>query len=117
VHVAAGSTAFTLLFDDPGFTCYGTNARRIQGTKAVLWAGNALPDNAAKYTGANNDRDPILVAIGGTTPTNVLHHVYRLEDVNLDGDVKYTGADNDRDPILLTVGSLVPTSVRAAQLP
>jgi hypothetical protein len=23
-----------------------------------------------KYTGANNDRDPILVNIGGTVPTN-----------------------------------------------
>jgi len=27
-------------------------------------------DGQVKYTGASNDRDPILVNIGGTVPTN-----------------------------------------------
>ena len=27
-------------------------------------------DGVSKYTGADNDRDPILVNIGGTVPTN-----------------------------------------------
>jgi hypothetical protein len=29
-------------------------------------------DGVVKYTGANNDRDRILVSIGGTVPTNVV---------------------------------------------
>ena len=33
-------------------------------------------DGVVKYVGANNDRDPILVNIGGTTPTAV-----RIEQV------------------------------------
>jgi hypothetical protein len=28
-------------------------------------------DGLVKYTGANNDRDPILTNVGGTIPTNV----------------------------------------------
>ena len=61
-------------------------------------------------------RDPILVAIGGTVPTNTITG-YRLEDTNLDGIVKYTGASNDRDPILVNIGGVVPTNTRTEQLP
>ena len=28
-------------------------------------------DGTVKYTGENNDRDPILQAVGGSVPTNV----------------------------------------------
>ncbi|MBK6830352.1 MAG: hypothetical protein IPG92_06165 [Flavobacteriales bacterium] len=65
----------------------------------------------------NNDRDPILVAIGGSAPTNVVNNVYSRLDVNLDGVIKYVGANNDRDPILTTVGGSTPTNTRTAQLP
>ncbi len=69
-----------------------------------------------KYTGADNDRDPVLVTIGGTVPTNTVSG-YLPADVNLDGTVKYTGVRNDRDPILLTIGGTVPTAVRVQPLP
>ena len=68
------------------------------------------------YTGSNNDRDPILVVIGGSVPTAVVNGYY-LEDTNLTGTVKYTGALNDRDPILVNIGGLVPTATRVEQLP
>ena len=64
----------------------------------------------------NNDRDPILQAIGGTVPTNVVTG-YSGADVNMDGDIRYTGAANDRDPILLNIGGVVPTATRPAQIP
>ena len=82
----------------------------------LLWTGNVLRDAQLKYTGANNDRDPVLVAVGGTLPTNTING-YHQSDVNLDGTVKYTGSGNDRDPILVNIGGSVPTSVRAEQLP
>ena len=75
-----------------------------------------MRDAELKYTGANNDRDPILVAVGGSVPTATAVG-YRLEDVTMDGTTKYTGAGNDRDPILVNVGGSVPTSVRSEQLP
>ena len=80
---------------------YGANARKgLTGTfpAQALWAGDVTFNKQLKYTGSNNDRDPILVAIGGTLPTNTLNLVYRQEDVNLNGVVKYTGTNNDRDP-------------------
>jgi len=69
-----------------------------------------------KYTGGNNDRDPILQRIGGVSPTATLPG-YWPEDVTLDGLVKYTGAGNDRDRLLLTIGGSVPTNTRSEQLP
>jgi hypothetical protein len=99
---------------------FGTNARKaITGTfpAQALWSGDVTFSGQLKYTGSFNDRDPILQAIGGTTPTATLTDQYRQEDVNLDGTVKYTGSANDRDPILLNIGGAVPTAVRNAQLP
>jgi hypothetical protein len=94
----------------------GTAARKdINGTM-MLWAGDVNFDGTVKYTGSSNDRDPILLRIGGSTPTNFVNG-YFPEDVNLDGKVKYTGTANDRDPILLNIGGSTPTNTRADGLP
>lgn len=74
-------------------------------------------DGMVKYVGANNDRDPILQAIGGTVPTAKLSGQYRSEDLNLDGVVKYSCAGNEREIILQTIGGMVPTAVRIQQIP
>ncbi len=103
-------------FSDPLTPVWGTNARTIIGTKAALWCGDAVGDADLRYTGAGNDRDPILLMVGSTTPNNTVNG-YRWEDVNLDGAVRYTGANNDRDPILINVGSTTPNNVRAQQVP
>jgi len=82
----------------------------------VLWSGNCLPDATLRYTGDGNDRDPILVAIGGIIPTNTTAG-YLITDVNMDGRVRYVGATNDRDPILTNIGGIIPTNTRTQQLP
>jgi hypothetical protein len=69
------------------------------------------------YSGDNNDRDPILIAVGGTTPNNAVSNVYDRRDTNLDGVIKYTGTGNDRDIILTNVGSTTPNNTRTQQLP
>jgi hypothetical protein len=69
-----------------------------------------------RYTNQNNDRDPILIAIGGTIPTAYLEG-YMSEDTNLDGMVRYTGQDNDRDVVLQTIGGTIPTTTRMGTLP
>lgn len=98
---------------------FGNNARKlIEGNAPTLalWAGDSNFDGVIKYTGLNNDRDPLLLRIGGTVPTSSMSG-YHPEDVNMDGMARYTGANNDRDPILLNVGGSVPTATRSAQLP
>lgn len=97
-------------------TTFGTEARRSVGGVMALWCGDALSDGELRYTGEDNDRDPMLQAIGGAVPTNTITG-YRMEDVNLDGLVMYTGDGNDRDRVLQNIGGVVPTNVRFEQLP
>lgn len=117
---ALNGTATAVDFRSAATLTYGMNARTSNGGVQLLWAGNTLMDAVSgsqlKYTGTNNDRDPILVSIGGTVPTNTGSGYY-VADVNMDGTVKYTGTANDRDPILVNVGGTVPTATRAEQLP
>jgi hypothetical protein len=114
VQLSASPTTVDL--SDPNTVAFGTDARSMVGAKALLWQGNVVSDAAVRYTGGNNDRDPILTAIGGVVPTNTISG-YSSADVNLDGVVKYTGQNNDRDPILQAIGGIVPTNVRLEQLP
>jgi uncharacterized delta-60 repeat protein len=107
------SVDFTL----PTTPTYGTDARSNVNGSMVLWPGDTNSDGAVSYVGANNDRDPILIAVGGVTPTNVISNVYSPLDVNLDGSISYTGTSNDRDIILETIGGVVPTAIRTQQIP
>ncbi|MBL8000494.1 MAG: beta-propeller fold lactonase family protein [Flavobacteriales bacterium] len=100
----------------PATPTYGTDARRNVNGTMVLWAGDPTGDGILKYTGGANDRDPVLLRIGGVVPTSTLTG-YWPEDVNLDGVVRYTGSGNDRDPILQNIGGVIPTTIRQEQLP
>ncbi len=101
---------------DGSTPAYGTEALKTIGTAKALWAGNTAWDGALRYVGEGNDRDPILVAIGGNVPTATATG-YLATDVNMDGKAKYVGDGNDRDPILVNIGGSVPTATRAQQLP
>ncbi|MCB9183330.1 MAG: hypothetical protein H6591_05380 [Flavobacteriales bacterium] len=96
---------------------YGSAPQTAMGGVQCLWPGDAVADGTIRYIGADNDRDPLLVAIGGNTPTNVVSNVYSPLDVNMDGRVQYVGNGNDRDFSLTTVGGSVPTATRTQQLP
>jgi hypothetical protein len=89
---------------------------QVTNNVRVLWPGDVNGDGVIRYSGATNDRDPVLTAVGGSIPTNTVGG-YSAEDVNLDGLVRYVGAGNDRDPILFTIGGSVPTAVRLIQVP
>ncbi|MCB0769207.1 MAG: hypothetical protein KDC00_02245 [Flavobacteriales bacterium] len=95
---------------------WGTEARKVNGAVRTLWSGETVRDGAVMYTGAGNDRDPVLSAIGGVVATDI-QVGYLGSDINMDGIVKYTGVRNDRDPILVGIGGIVPTNVRQQQLP
>ena len=106
----------TFYFTLPATATYGIGAQKNISGVMALWAGDVVPDGVIKYTGAGNDRDPILTKIGGVIPTNTVNG-YWPEDVNLTGVVKYTGPTNDRDPILVNIGGTIPTATRVQQLP
>ncbi|HMN04235.1 MAG TPA: CRTAC1 family protein [Flavobacteriales bacterium] len=111
-----GTTPTTIDFRTSAMACWGTAARKVVDSYRVLWSGEVNDDGKVKYTGGGNDRDAILLGIGGSVPTMTASG-YLSTDVNMDGVVKYTGAGNDRDPILLNVGGSVPTSFLSEQLP
>ncbi|MBL7983702.1 MAG: PKD domain-containing protein, partial [Flavobacteriales bacterium] len=114
--VVLGAGITTVDFTDPATTTYGTAAQKSVGGKNVLWMGNVVRNGDLRYTGTANDRDPVLLRVGNTTPNNTAAGYY-VEDLNLNGQVKYTGTGNDRDPILINVGSTTPNNVRVEQLP
>jgi PKD repeat protein len=113
---ALSGSPTTLDLSQSGTATFGTDARRTVGTVQALWAGDVLTDGVLRYTGPSNDRDPMLVAIGGSVPTNTTTG-YVTQDVNLDGVVRYVGAANDRDILLQNIGGSVPTNTRTAQMP
>lgn len=115
--MALSANAATIDFTSPSTPTWGTDARKNNNGTMTLWAGDTTFDGQVKYVGSGNDRDPILLDVGGSTPTNTVNGAYAATDVNLDGVIKYVGNGNDRDPILLTIGGSTPTAVRVQQLP
>ncbi|MBK8227761.1 MAG: delta-60 repeat domain-containing protein [Flavobacteriales bacterium] len=114
--IALTAVATTVDLTLPSTATYGIDAQATIGSRAALWAGDVTGDGELKYVGANNDRDPILLAIGGSTPTNTVTG-YMGADVTMNGVVSYIGTNNDRDPILLNIGGSTPTAVRVEQVP
>ena len=114
--LALGTNATTLDFSSPGTVTHGVDALKAIATVRLLWSGNTVDDGLLRYAGSDNDRDPIVVAIGGSPPTNTVV-AYDRSDVNMDGVIKYVGQSNDRDRILQNIGGTNPNAVRFEQLP
>jgi hypothetical protein len=124
-HLAVMTGTVRSLVLDPANTlvdfrtslAYGNTPQKQINGVYCLWAGDTNGDGVLKYTGTGNDRDPILLAVGSTTPNNTVPNVYDRRDTNLDGVIKYSGTANDRDIILTNVGSTTPNNTRTQQLP
>ena len=114
--VALSAVTTTVDLTSAATATFGTDARKTVGGIQALWTGDATFNKEIKYTGSANDRDPILVRVGSTTPNSTVAG-YFIEDTNLNGVVGYTGSGNDRDLILVNVGSTTPNSTRTEQLP
>ena len=114
--IAYGGAIANLDFTLPTTLVYDDDARKIVSGVMVLAAGDVTFNGTVSYVGSGNDRDPILLRVGGGTPTNTASGYWR-EDTNLDGVVKYIGAANDRDIILQSIGGIVPSNTRVAGLP
>jgi hypothetical protein len=115
--ITLGSTATTWDLRTTATALHGTEPTMVDGTTRLLWPGDTNFNGEVKYTGRGNDRDEVLIAVGGTTPTNTTTGSYHGSEVNMDGQVKYTGVDNDRDIILQSIGGTVSTTMKVKQLP
>lgn len=114
---ALGSTATLKDLTVAATALYGGSSatKAVNGVRC-LYAGDANLSGHVKYSGADNDRDPILEAVGGQVPTGTVSG-YHAEDLNLDGVVRYTGGANDRDLILNNIGGTVPSAVLVEAMP
>lgn len=92
---------------------YQYSSRNEQNGVYTLWCGDVNTNGRVRYTGPGNDREPLLLLIGSTTPFAIIEGYHR-EDANLDGKVKYVGPANDRDAILRTVGGDTPDGQRSS---
>jgi len=114
--IVLGNVPTTVDFSLPTTPTFGSEAQSLESGVNLMWLGDVNTDGTLKYIGADNDRDIILVDIGGSIPTATVAG-YMNADLNMDGSVKYIGADNDRDLILINIGGSVPTDIRTEQLP
>lgn len=115
VHSFSPTTSL-LDLTDQSVQLHATSMSRLSDNARLMMAGDATGDMNISYSGAGNDRDAILNAIGGGDPT-VLLSGYHLEDCNLDGQVRYSGLNNDRDLILVNIGGSNTTAVVTGGLP
>lgn len=114
--VALAASPVTIDFTSAAQGTYGTGAQKVVGSVRTMFSGNTVRNNTLLYLGSGNDRDPILVRVGGSTPNNTVVGYYS-EDVNMNGTVSYVGAGNDRDPILVNIGGSTPNNTLTEQLP
>ena len=114
--IALSDSVVSVNLSDPTTGTFGTDAQKSLNGVYMLWPGDANHDGLVRYAGAANDRDAVLMAVGGTPPT-ATSIGYKDADVNMDGIVKYAGAENDRDVILQSIGGVQPTAVRFEQRP
>ncbi len=89
---------------------YGTNPAINVGGVYCMIAGDVTKNGMLKYSGANNDRGPIIARIVAETGSNNINGVtgpgYWQEDVNLNSIVKYLGEVNDRGIIQANLNTL-----------
>ena len=87
--------------------------RKHNGSLYTMWPGDANNNKNTRYNGLSNDKDNILLSLGGTGNINgsIELNVYRVEDVNMDGKIRYNNTDNDRSFILLNVGVNTPNTI------
>ena len=104
-------------FTDAATGTWGVNAQKdLGGGKSGMWAGDVNQDGKVRYNGSNNDKVNILLAVGLSTPNNVLTGYYTT-DVNMDSKARYNGSNNDKIQVLLNIGLSTPNNIIFQQIP
>ena len=91
------------------------------GTRIVMWGGDANSDGRTIFSGPSNDRDAVFFEIfldpaNTTTSYNHIRPGYYNGDTNLDGEVKYQGPTNDLDRLMFFNVLFYPNTLGIAQI-
>ena len=93
-------------FTHPGTKVYGgVNARLINNSLALLWAGDTNNSNTIILGGPGSDGSVILGAILVSPDNKLVNTAFRLlgyyaTDLNMDGAAMFTGPSNDTNVLL-----------------
>ncbi len=95
----------------------GQNARYVNGTLALLWAGDIQHDERLILDGVGNDRNQILSAVLLSKSNTGLNSNYRLSgyqpsDLNMNGETVFMGPGSDTNVLLGNV-LLYPGNTKA----
>lgn len=113
--VSFGSTTATVDLTNaaqPAYKLIGATSTNypqyVSGTKAMLWAGNAVYNNQVIFQGPNNDVDMIFFTIisdpsNTQVISNFIYRGYSQSDINMDGKTVFQGPDNEVDIIFFNV--------------
>jgi hypothetical protein len=84
-------------------TIRGTANTNYVNTGAVnmLYAGNVNLNGNVRYSNSFNDKDDILLILGGNQ-LGLINNNYHRGDINMNRNVRYSNAQNDKDYLLST---------------
>jgi len=99
---AAGNNVFNFTTATDADLYGDANAYMTISGATVLIPGDANSNGSIRYNSTANDKDAILMFLGGNPGGNSFQ-VYTPVDLNLDGVVRFNGNDADRDVILRTL--------------
>jgi len=86
--------------------------RKTLGTNLyALWGGDANLNKSVRANGLNNDKNVVLTALSNNANA-VISNVYRIEDLNMDGNIQYSGTSVSEffNVISTTVGTSTPNN-------
>lgn len=83
----------------------------------MMWAGDANHNGTIRFNGANKDLNSILVAVGTSTPANILTDIYSDSDLDMNNVVRYNGAGKDNNVVLISVGASTPAALVNTHVP
>lgn len=86
----------------------GSYPQHLEGSKAMLWAGNTNDDAQVIFQGNGNDIDPVFFRVIGDGANtgqiaNFIAQGYDVTDVNMDGTTIFQGPLNEVDLIFFNI--------------
>jgi hypothetical protein len=108
-----GITDFTTFTDAQLFGKADSNYK-LQGTKNLLYAGNANSNTKVSFSGLNNDKDRIFSKLSNQPNNLTVSNVYDASDINMNRFVRFVNLNNDKDFLFGILGSSATNSKNQA---
>jgi hypothetical protein len=86
------------------------------GSVNMLYAGNVNLNGNVRYSNSANDKDDILLILGGNQ-IGLINNTYHRGDINMNRAVRYSNAQNDKDFLLSTPLSAAQLSSKLPATP